>query len=61
MYVYVFQADNEDKEIKELPLADVSSPVILEYTPNTKATYLHRSVTLLSAAFCAWQIWCSYK
>lgn len=53
--------ENDEEVLNSLPLAEVSSPVILCYAPNTKAKYLNRGVTLLSAAFCAWQIWRSYK
>ncbi|KAI9588571.1 transmembrane protein 11 homolog, mitochondrial isoform X2 [Glossina fuscipes] len=56
-----YQVENDEEVLNKLPLADISSPVILSYSPNTKVKYLHRSVTLLSAAFCAWQIWRSYK
>ncbi|XP_053952951.1 transmembrane protein 11 homolog, mitochondrial isoform X1 [Anastrepha ludens] len=56
-----YQVQNDDEILSKLPLGDVSAPVILGYSPNTKTKYLHRSVTLLSAAFCAWQIWRSYK
>ncbi|XP_037826968.1 transmembrane protein 11 homolog, mitochondrial isoform X1 [Lucilia sericata] len=58
---YQVLVENNEEVLNKLPLADVSSPVILGYQPNTKTKYLHRSVTLLSAAFCAWQIWRSYK
>uniref|UniRef100_A0A1L8EDB2 Putative transmembrane protein 11 log mitochondrial isoform x1 n=1 Tax=Haematobia irritans TaxID=7368 RepID=A0A1L8EDB2_HAEIR len=53
--------ENNEEVLGKLPVDDVSSPVILGYEPNTKTKYLHRSVTLLSAALCAWQIWRSYK
>ncbi|XP_030385607.1 transmembrane protein 11 homolog, mitochondrial isoform X2 [Scaptodrosophila lebanonensis] len=53
--------ENNEAVLNKLPLTDVSSPVILGYSPNTKTKYLHRGVTFLSAALCAWQIWRSYK
>lgn len=56
-----FQVENNETVLEQLPLTDVSSPVILGYSPNCKAKYLHRGVTFLSAALCAWQIWRSYK
>ncbi|XP_030385608.1 transmembrane protein 11 homolog, mitochondrial isoform X3 [Scaptodrosophila lebanonensis] len=56
-----YQVENNEAVLNKLPLTDVSSPVILGYSPNTKTKYLHRGVTFLSAALCAWQIWRSYK
>ncbi|EDV96380.1 transmembrane protein 11 homolog, mitochondrial isoform X2 [Drosophila grimshawi] len=53
--------ENNEEALSKLPLTDVSSPVILGYSPNTQAKYLHRGITFLSAALCAWQIWRSYK
>ncbi|KAH8408474.1 hypothetical protein KR215_006007, partial [Drosophila sulfurigaster] len=52
--------ENNEVALNKLPLTEVSSPVILGYVPNTKTKYLHRGVTFLSAALCAWQIWRSY-
>ncbi|XP_037933715.1 transmembrane protein 11 homolog, mitochondrial isoform X2 [Teleopsis dalmanni] len=56
-----YQVESDETVLNKLPLADVSSPIILSYSPNTKSKYLHRSVALMSAVFCAWQIWKSYK
>jgi len=53
--------ENNDTVLEKLPLTDVSSPVILGYSPNSKTKYLHRGVSLLSAALCSWQIWRSFK
>ncbi|XP_030385609.1 transmembrane protein 11 homolog, mitochondrial isoform X4 [Scaptodrosophila lebanonensis] len=58
---YQVLVENNEAVLNKLPLTDVSSPVILGYSPNTKTKYLHRGVTFLSAALCAWQIWRSYK
>ncbi|KAH8242442.1 hypothetical protein KR032_006526, partial [Drosophila birchii] len=55
-----YQVENNETVLEQLPLTDVSSPVILGYSPNCKTKYLHRGVTFLSAALCAWQIWRSY-
>ncbi|KAI8040898.1 hypothetical protein M5D96_006841 [Drosophila gunungcola] len=55
------QVENNETVLEKLPLTDVSSPVILGYSPNSKTKYLHRGVSFLSAALCAWQIWRSYK
>lgn len=56
-----YQVVRDITKLKNLPLADVSSPVVLGYSDNSKTKYFHRGVTLLSAAFCAWQIYKAYK
>ncbi|XP_067646264.1 transmembrane protein 11 homolog, mitochondrial isoform X1 [Eurosta solidaginis] len=58
---YQVFVESDEEILSKLPLEDVSAPMILGYSPNTKTKYLHRSITLFSAAFCAWQIWRSYK
>lgn len=54
---YQVLGENHENLLPKLPLADVASPIILRHSPNTKTKYLHRGVTLFSAAFCAWQIY----
>jgi len=56
-----YQIENDEIVCNKLPITDDSSPVILGYYPNTKTKYLNRSVTLLSTAFFAWQLWRSCK
>lgn len=61
LFVY-FQVERDTKKLIKVPkLNEFSSPVVLVFTENNKTKYLHRSVTLLAAAFCAWKIFEAYK
>ncbi|KAG4071673.1 hypothetical protein HA402_011827 [Bradysia odoriphaga] len=57
-----YQVERDTKKLSKVPnLNNFSSPVVLVFSSNNKAKYLHRSVTLLSAAFCAWKIFEALK
>lgn len=58
----VFQVERNKKKLLKVPnLSEFSSPVVLVYTANKKTKYLHRTVTLAAAVFCAWKIYETYK
>lgn len=50
-----------DQVINVPNLNEFSSPVVLVFTGNTTTKCVHRGVTLLAAAFCAWKIFEAYK
>lgn len=56
------QVETDPKKLEKIPdFQNFSSPVALTYTKNTRTKYLHRSVTLLAATFCAWRLYEAYK
>jgi len=57
-----YQVERDTKKLSKVPnLNDFSSPVVLVFKSNNQTKYLHRSITLLSAAFCAWKIFEALK
>lgn len=59
---HLTQVETDPKNLEKIPdFQNFSSPVALVYTKNTRTKYLHRSVTLLAGAFCAWRLYELYK
>lgn len=57
-----YQVERDPKKLANVPnLHEFSSPLVLAYSDNTRTKYFHRGITLLSAAFCAWQLYKAYK
>lgn len=62
MILFNFQVENNPKKLSKVPnLNDFSSPVVLVYSSNKKIKYLHRMVTALGVAFCAYRVYESFK
>ncbi|XP_031623794.1 transmembrane protein 11 homolog, mitochondrial isoform X1 [Contarinia nasturtii] len=61
-YCCQYQVETDPKKLEKIPdFQNFSSPIALVYTKNTRTKYLHRSVTLLATAFCAWTLYEAYK
>lgn len=53
---------NQQTLLKVSTESNISSPVVvLVYKDNKKTKYIHRSVTILATAFCAWRLYDALK